>query len=430
MRCSLFACWALIALVCAGCYVRASPSTPPTVASGTLAAPAAPTGPPGMLPSGLMPAEVSTAPQEIPGVSRFGLELYAQLRANDSGNLFYSPWNISTALAMTYAGAKGDTAAQMAKVLHFGPESPAFHEAMAQRLAALAANKPGHELHVANRLWGAKGEPFRAEFLATNRDRYGAELALVDFAQNAAEACQQINAWSSEHTREKIRELVSDSDVDASTRLVLTSAIYFKSQWLSKFDPQQTRPEKFHTGPDAKVDVPMMHQQGPFLMTHHDGMRMIELPYVGGAQSMLVLLPDQVDGLKQLEERLTAGQLAQWTSQLQAQEVELSLPKFTFSSSFQLADTLVSMGLTAPFDPAAADFSGMSSDPGLYLAKVIHKAFVAVEEEGTEAAAATAVIAMRGPSQPAVFKADHPFVFVIRDNATHELLFVGRVVQP
>jgi serpin B len=366
--------------------------------------------------------------------NRFALDLYARLRTGPADNLFFSPASLSTALAMTYAGAGGRTAEQMARVLHFGLPRERLHPAFRdlRRYWDAKDKESGYRLSLANRLWGQQGSHFLPGFLATTREHYGAELAQVDFARQADRARQRINAWIEEQTRRKIQDLIPPGVLDAMTGLVLTNAIYFKGDWTEPFREEATQVAPFHVSAHQQTDAPLMYRQDDFRYWAGAGLKVLELPYGKGDLAMLVLLPDEIEGLSTLEAKLTADNLSRWQAGLLKQEVRVTLPRFRLTSQFQLAAALKAMGMTRAFTPGEADLSGMSSEEGLSLSAVIHKAFVDVNEEGTEAAAATgvevkSVAAIEGP---AVFRADHPFVFLIRDNRTGGILFLGRLVDP
>jgi len=361
----------------------------------------------------------------------FAIDLYAQLKKQE-GNLFFSPYSISTALAMTYAGARGNTAAQMAEVLHFKLEPEVLHRAFGQLVADLneQGKKGAYELAVANALWGQKGYGFLKEFLDLTRENYGAGLNEVDFAGATEAVRQRINKWAEDETRGKIKDLIPKGVLTIATRLVLTNAIYFKGNWASQFKKEATRDAPFTLLDGEKVDVPMMDQREDFGYMERETFQALELPYVGEELSMVVLLPREVDGLTALEALLTAENLSEWLPALRKRKVQVYLPKFKMTSAFESSKALKSMGMTDAFSLALADFSGMNggTEP-LSISKVIHKAFVDVNEEGTEAAAATAVVVHGGMGAP-TFRADRPFLFLIRDNKSGSILFMGRVVNP
>lgn len=372
----------------------------------------------------------------VNGNSEFAADLYSYLKDKTSGNLFFSPYSISTALAMTYSGAAGETQKQMAQVLHFSVPKAELHGAMARlRESLLADRQKGYQLRVANRLWGQKGYEFLPEFLESTQQFYGAELGVLDFAQAAEEARQAINAWVDKQTEQKIKDLLPPGTLDAMTRLVLTNAIYFKGNWQEQFEADATEDASFHVSADREVTVPMMHQTERFGYRAADGLQILEMSYAKGELSMIVLLPKEIEGLSVLEKKLTHENLDQWTKGLRRQKVIVYLPRFKMTSQFGLKDTLQAMGMRLAFEPGKADFSAMSRSEELFISAVIHKAFVDVNEEGTEAAAAMGVVMMptaapMEPEEPPVFRADHPFLFLIRDNKTGSILFLGRVVNP
>src|SRR5262245_17584153 len=370
----------------------------------------------------------------VQGNNQFAVDLYAKLR-EQPGNLFLSPASISTALALTYAGARGQTAEQMAKVLHFPAHQEKLHEAFAalQRGLNGAGAKGGYRLSLANRLWGQQGYHFHADFLTITRDTYSAELAQVDFAQEPETARQSINSWVEERTEARIKDLIPPGVLDDRTRLVLTNAIYFKGDWTKPFDKGATRDDIFRVTRDKTTRVPLMHKQDDFRFRAGDGLKVLDLPYAKGDLSAVILLPDAIDGLPALEAKLNQEGLGRWLSDLRKQKVQVFVPRFKLTCEFLLADVLRSMGMPLAFDEQRADLSGISSQERLSISAVIHKAFVDVNEEGTEAAAATGVVATTVAlelDEPAVFRADHPFIFVIRDNRTGSILFMGRVANP
>ena len=369
----------------------------------------------------------------VQGNTEFALSLYAQLHSQQ-GNLFFSPLSLSTALAMTYGGARGQTAEQMATVLHFPAEQQQLPPVFATLSKDLHADSetPGYQLHVANALWGQKGYHFRQDFLSTTKTYYGAGLNEVDFQTAAEETRKTINAWVEQQTKDKIKDLIPLGALNELTRLVLTNAIYFKGDWLLPFMKSLTKEEDFKVATDRQVTVPMLHQTGFFKYFDGGNFQALELPYVENKLSMVVFLPKKVDGLAEFEQSLTAQNLMKWLPQLQQHEVVVTLPKFRVTAEFTLNKTLSSMGMPLAFSPHAADFSGMSEEKDLYLSAVIHKAYVDVNEEGTEAAAATGIVTrtMSAGPPPSTFHADHPFVFLIRDNSSGSLLFLGRLVQP
>jgi serpin B len=370
----------------------------------------------------------------VKGNDAFALDLYQQLRAKD-GNLFFSPYSISTALAMTYAGARGQTATEMEKTLHFTLGQERLHPAF----GALVRQVNGHgqprkyELTVANRLWGQKNYDFHQDFLKLTEDHYGAGLKEVDFVKATEAARKTINGWVEEQTRDKIKELLQPGILNANTRLVLTNAIYFKASWHRAFDKGATAPGKFLLPGNKDVEVQLMHQTVDAGYFNGGNFALLDLPYEKGDLSMVVLLPKDVDGLPALEKSLSADKLAGWLAKRGHAKVILTLPKFKVTSAFELKDALTALGMKTAFTPAA-DFRGITTRDQLFISAVVHKAFVDVHENGTEAAAATAVVVEKSESgghpDLVTFRADHPFVFLIRDNQSGSILFMGRVVQP
>ncbi|UCC23726.1 MAG: serpin family protein [Planctomycetota bacterium] len=381
----------------------------------------------------------------VKGANEFALELYAKL-SEQEGNLFFSPYSISTALAMTYAGARGRTETQMADVLHFPTtvntklpsgsthDQKRFHSAFGTIVKALNARgkKGAYELTVANALWGQKRYGFLREFLELVETSYGGKLNEVDFIRTTETARQMINAWVEKKTRGKIRDLIAKGVLNTLTRLVLTNAVYFKGNWAKRFEADSTRDGPFTLLDGKKINVPMMNQTGEFKYMETEDFQGLELAYVDEELSMIILLPKKFDGLTDFGKTITGENLSNWTAELREQEVIVSIPKFKMTSQFALAEVLKSMGMTDAFS-ADADFSGMNGKRDLFISAVIHKAYVDVNEEGTEAAGATAVVvgvtAVR-PEPTPVFRADHPFVFFIRDNQSGSILFIGRVMNP
>lgn len=400
----------------------------------------------------LQPAKpAADAEAVVVGGNEFGLALYAHLAAKEKGNLFLSPTSIHTALAMTYAGARARTAEQMAATLHFTLPPEKLHPAMGALLKTLNTSAmmtdyvpgllgrmtekkvPAYQLSVANALWAHKGYPFRKEFTDQVKADYDARLSELDFAQSEP-ARKTINDWVAKETKDKIQDLIPAGILNADTRLVLTNAIYFKSQWAKQFQKYATKDGDWQLGADKKAAVPMMHEQAHYGYMETADLQALQMPYKGNELAMLVLLPRKTDGLAALEKTLTAENLAAWTKKISNETVDVTLPRFKMTSQFSLNDALSAMGMPEAFDAAKANFTGMTTANALFISAVIHKAFVAVDEEGTEAAAATAVAmaltAAPAPVEPKVFKADHPFFFAIRHLKTGAILFAGRVIDP
>ncbi len=368
------------------------------------------------------------------GNNAFAVALYERLR-HQNGNLFFSPESISTALAMTYAGARGSTASEMAKTLHFTLSPDKLHPAMGALLRDLNATHDGYQLSVANALWAQQGYTFLDDFLSLVKTDYGAGLNQVNFKGATEAARLTINQWVEQKTQDKIKDLLQPGALRSDTRLVLTNAIYFKGDWETQFDKARTRNEDFHLSPAQAATAPLMHREGRF--NYFDGatFQVLEIPYKSKELSMIVFLPKDTGGLPALEQALTASNLQQWLGKLASiPKVIVTMPKFKMTRQFELGGTLSAMGMPQAFG-GSANFSGMTGHRDFSISEVIHKAYVDVNEEGTEAAAATAVtmraMAMRAPEgPPPVFQADHPFVFMIRDNRSASILFMGRLADP
>jgi len=369
------------------------------------------------------------------GNTAFALDLYQHLRGQ-SGNLFYSPYSISLALAMTYAGAQSATESQMAQTLHFDLPQDQLHAALNALALTLeerqgSADLPGFKLNVANALWGQDGFAFQPEFLDTLALNYGAGMQTVDFSRSE-EARQTINDWVADQTEEKIIDLIPEGTLNALTRLVLTNAIYFNAAWLTPFNENETRQDSFDLLDGSEVQVPMMRQTESFGYLEAEDYQAVELFYEGRQLSMVILLPDE-EQFDAFDAGLDADQLQSILAGLEMQRLDLSMPKFKVESSFGLAKTLAGMGMPDAFDVTKADFSGITGEPDLYITDVVHKAYVDVNEEGTEAAAATGVVMglkSMPTGEPIQVKIDRPFLFLIRDVETGVVLFMGRVVQP
>ena len=372
----------------------------------------------------------------VKGSNAFAVDLYAQL-SKQPGNLFFSPESISTAFAMAYAGARGQTAAEMEHVLHFTLPPERLHPAMGALLAEMNAQHNGYELRVADALWAQQDANFEANYLKLVQSDYAAGFHRVNFKLSPETVRTTINGWVEKQTNDKIKDLIGPGALNPSTRLVLTNAIYFKGNWQDQFDKAATQKEEFHLSAAQWVMTPMMHRTGGYRYYDGETFQALELPYAGNEISMVVLLPKQTDGLAALEHSFTARSASDWIQKLQpVDKVILTLPRFTMTQQFELSSTLSTMGMSQAFS-SAADFSGMTGKPDFAISAAIHKAFIDVDEQGTEAAAATAIVMYATAMHrefpeppPIVFRADHPFLFILRDTKSGSMLFLGRVADP
>ena len=371
----------------------------------------------------------------VQGNNTFALDLYREL-SNGQGNLFFSPFSISQALAMTLAGARGETERQMTNTLHYELPQSTLHPSFNALDRELASRGQGlqveenqfFELNIANAIWGQQGYEFLPDFLDVLAENYGAGLRPADFVGAPEESRARINDWVSEETQDKIRDLLPFGAVDSNTRLVLTNAIYFNASWQWPFDKRLTRELPFHLTGGSVVEVPMMTETSRdfYGYVKGEGYQAVDVPYSSGEMSMTILLPDE-GTFGEFEDSLSAQALERIFEDIEIRHIALTMPLFELESEFSLDKTLAEMGMPEAFG-AGADFSGMTGTRGLWISKVVHKAFVSVDEEGTEAAAATAVVVQEsGPTQVTV---DRPFIFLIRDRATGAVLFLGRVMNP
>jgi serpin B len=465
----------------------------------------------------LLAAETGNAPVNgaVTANSDFAVDLYHQLSKENSGqNLFFSPYSVSSALAMAAEGARGQTALEMGEVLRFPAaarriggdaqlipwNTSLLHTGMAElnarlekaqkpvpqeitdkiaelrkqieatnaradaiRVAHQGASQEGewyrqwaeefnksaklsielnkvlshldqYEVHVANALWGEKTQSFQQSYLETIQKFYQGGLFPADFKSDPEAARLGINAWVEKQTHNKIKDLLGPGSVDDQTRLVLTNAIYFLGNWTSQFDSTSTSDQDFSVSAGEKVKAPLMHQTHEYRYWANRSLQALELPYKGGDLSMLVLLPRQADGLAAAEKSLSAARIGQVRAKLQPETVDAYLPKFKLETSYALNGPLEALGMKQAFVFGKADFSGIDGGTGYFsISQVIHKAFVDVNERGTEAAAATGVELLGAdlpPTRPPVFRADHPFLFLICDNASSSILFLGRMMNP
>jgi serpin B len=378
------------------------------------------------------------APDLASRSNQLGFDLYGSLRGAP-GNFVFSPASIFVALVMPWSGARGATAAEMSRVLHLDGTPDTVLPQAAALLKSLDEARSKNTLRVANRLFAEKSYTFDGAYLA-RMAAFGAPTENVDFVRAAEAARGHINAWVAQQTADRIRDLLPSGSVTRDTRLALVNAVYLLASWAHPFQEAATRPEAFHVGGGAPRDVPTMHLTENYAYAELPGLKVLNMPYEGGQLAMTILLPSERNGLAALEQRIDAGQLATWISALKPERVAVSLPRFRVDPAQPLAlsEELSRLGMPLAFDRRRADFTGIAAPPRaedrLVVSEVFHKAFVNVDEKGTEAAAATAVVMMRAagmrPQEPKAFVADHPFLFLIRDTKSGLVLFLGRVVDP
>ena len=415
----------LVALACVSCDKTQKPAVDVTAAP---------------VPKVDMPANSDVQPLAKSN-NAFGFDLW-RLVGRRAGNLTVSPASLSTALAMTWGGAKGETEQQMRRVLHLQGEQDAVAARWGQ--VSLALQNPSRELklRIANRLFGEKSFRFEQPFLDKTRERFAAPLEAIDFASSPEPSRLHINAWVEAQTERRIKNLLPLRSIKSNTRMVLVNAIYFLADWESQFKKESTMDRPFQVSPTQTKNVPMLHQMKQLRVAQGDGVRVLELPYKGDDAAMLIVLPDRIDGLADVEKDLSVDKLDAWRAGLAPQNVMVALPRFEINpqASIPMRASLEELGITDAYDPATADFTAIGIPPNprfrLCISEAFHKAFVKVDEKGTEAAAATAVVmgAAGAHAMPKVevleFRADHPFLFFIMDKPTGLVLFMGRVADP
>lgn len=368
-----------------------------------------------------LPLAALAAPAE--GLNAFAGDLYQQL-AQSRGNLVFSPLSVSTALAMTLAGARGQTAKEMTTVLRNPPDATLLGQ------LTQAGNAAGDQLLLAQSLWVDRGFSLLPDFVRNSEQQFHATPQTADFSHHPDDARSLINRWVSDKTKGKIADLFASGTLTRDTRLVLASAVYFNGKWQSKFDPAKTQPSTFHSTAAAPVQTPFMHQTARFPYAETATAQILELPYGGGSLAFDVILPKAGTPLSTLEDALHSDGLSTWLGHLQHKQVEVAVPKFRAESAFSLKKALSAMGMPTAFTDGA-DFSGINGQRDLAISQVAHKAFIDVSEEGTEAAAATGIaVSLTAYAQPVAFHADHPFLFLIRDTKSGAILFAGRLEDP
>jgi serpin B len=389
-------------------------------------------------PPGPPPAPTPTPTTTVASANvDFDFAMYGALRGKQ-GNLFFSAPSMRQALGIAYLGARGTTASEMSNALHFDADRAKSAASAKDELGGWQAARGASQLAIANRLWADQGFEMNGDFVTTANGAYGSAVEPVDFSHAPNPARLTINGWVAKQTNDKIKDLLPPPSITSDTRLVITNAIWFKGTWEKTFDKKQTRDAAFHVDATTKVDVPTMHQTSVFGFASVPGAKVLEMPYGKSDLAMDVVLPDDPNGLSKIEEKLTSGTFATWTSSLAKRKVVVAFPKVTFTWGGSVKPELKALGMKTAFTPSGADFTGIAAPAAaggsLYVSDVFHKAFVAIDEEGTEAAAATAVIIARESAAieppPVRFEADHPFVFVIRDVKRGRILFMGRVTNP
>ena len=364
--------------------------------------------------------------------NRFAINLYSQYKSEE-GNIFFSPFSISTAMAMVYEGAEGKTAKEIKSVFGFPKYDNSRRNQYSNLLSEINKKDKEYALNTANALWAEQDFNFLDKYLTTVEKYYGGKTTNLDFKNQPDASRLIINNWVEDKTNNKIKDLFPEGSIHPLTRLVLTNAIYFKAEWLKQFDADKTRDMNFRVNPDKSIKVPMMQRtdrKSIFDYTQNEDLQILEMPYAGEDLSMLILLPFD-DDIEVLENSFTIEKLTEWKKSLRKRRVNIYIPKFKFETKYLLNETLSDLGMPTAFTNSA-DFSGMTGKKDLKITAVIHQAFIEVNEEGTEAAAATAVVlGIRSKKPPTpIFKADHPFIFIIQQNETGNILFMGRVSNP
>lgn len=376
--------------------------------------------------SGATPERIESVAQ---GNNRFAIDLYKEVK-DSRENLFFSPYSISTALAMTYEGARGETAEEMATTLHLPTDDEIRRSGFASLHNALQGKQEGFEISTANALWIVEGYPIIPDYLSKVRSYYGGEAETLD----PVDPVGQVNGWVEERTKNRIRDIVKS--IPPLTRVILANAIYFKGDWVWEFDEERTQEQPFHLSEDESVMVELMtrpSEEAKFGYAEDEEVQVLQLPYRGERLSMLIILPKEIEGLSSVEDSLTIERLDGWRGELRKRNLPVYIPKFEFTDSYGLVPILSGMGMPKAFSEYEADFSGMTTAEQLYIGEVLHKAFIKVDEKGTEAAAATVVMSLAGsagPSTVTVFRADHPFLFLIQDDESGAILFMGRIADP
>jgi len=375
---------------------------------------------------------VSAVNNVVNSINQFAFDLYPALK-NKEENIFFSPYSLSTAMAMTYEGARGQTAEEIRQVFHYPEDIEILRRGYAETINQINKKDKKYELHTANALWAQKNYPFLPEYFKTVEKYYGGKVTNIDFVRDTENSRLTINKWVEEQTNNRIKDLILQGVITPLTRLVLTNAIYFKGNWETQFPKGNTKEAEFRASVDKKVRVPMMFIGGrKFNYAENEALQLLELPYAGNELSMLILLPR--NELSEVEPYLKADKIQDLMKDMRQEEVDVYLPRFKFETKYLMGGEkgiLGRMGMPTAFSEMRADFSGMTGKPDLYITEVVHQAFVEVNEEGTEAAAATGIImGAKAVLMKKVFRADHPFIFFIQEKQTGAILFLGRVMDP
>jgi serpin B len=417
------------------------PSTTPEAMPPTLPSTTPETTPPTLpstAPETTHPTLPSTTPADVPelvdGISSFTFDLYHELSGGDN-NILYSPYSLTSVLAMTYAGARGDTAQQMADALGYtllqDSLHPSFYQLNRELMQLRNEEVEGFRLDIVNALWGQEGYQFLPDYTALVAEYYGGDLYTLDFFNEPEASRIEINDWASEQTEGRINDLLPPGIITKLTRLVLSNAIYFNARWQTEFLNELTYDDMFYLLDGTTVMVPMMHQECYFDYSEAGDYQAISLPYLGNELAMIILLPNE-GSFTAFEDSLDEEVLQRILDNMEHRQVELALPKFSFEGSYSLNQPLIELGVTDAFSPDLADFSGMTGTKELSIGMVMHKTWIAVDETGTEAAAISAVLMFGAPppSAPVSFNANRPFIFFIRDIESGAILFMGRVMNP
>ena len=377
---------------------------------------------------------ISTPDIVVEGLNRFSFDIYKQMNGASENNEFISPLSMSSALAMTYAGAKGITAQQMRNIMHYGPQRREFHQDYGLMLDSLSKSNEEFEINIANAVWVQNAFPLLLSYVKTVQDDYKSESRELDFVQKPEASRKTINSWVEDKTNDRIQNLIPKGVIDATTRMVLTNAVYFNAEWADQFRKDLTRKETFYPFGDGATTCNMMHKRGHFAYSKINGIQILEIPYKGYEYSMMIMLPTQRYGLKNLIKNIDDDFLKEHQDNRKWEDVLLYIPKFKLETDYELKPHLAALGMKEPFTDMA-DFSGMTGNKDLKISAVIHKAFIEVDEVKTEAAAATAVVMKLTSAKPVQiapieFRADHPFMFLIKHNESGAILFMGQVSDP